>query len=120
MANTPCVQDQGLYSEIPDSGVYIKSFVEAYHRLGGDLEVLRTGFHLEPWQLYAAMAFYCANKELFDAEYERLLERRRNIPQSAFVSDEVKRAWSASLLAQSVEGKEATDEEMDADLERLS
>jgi len=48
------------------------------------------------------------------------LERRRNIPQSAFVSDEVKRAWSASLLAQSVEGKEATDEEMDADLERLS
>lgn len=120
MANTPCVQDAGLYSQIPDSAVSIKSFVSAYHRLGGDLEVLRTGFTLEPWQLYTAMAFYCANKELFDAEYERIVEWQQNIPASAFVSDEVKRAWSASFLAQSVEGEEATDEEMDADLERLS
>ena len=117
MANTPCVQDDGLYSEIPDSGVRIKTFVEAYYRLGGDLEVLRNSFTLEPWHLYTAMAFYSANKDLFDAEYQRIIEWQQNIPASSFVSDEVKKEWAKIRWA---EGEEATDEEMDADLERLS
>ena len=118
--NTPCIQDEGLYSRVPDAGLRMTTFVEAYYQVSGNLEVLREGLHLELAQFYAAMAFYCANKELFDAEYERIVEWQQNIPASAFVSDEVKRAWSASFLAQSVEGEEATDEEMDADLERLS
>lgn len=116
--HSPCVQDAGLYSHIPDSPVSIKSFVDAYHRLGGDLDVLRTGFSLEPWQLYAAMAFYCANKELFDAEQERLMERRRNPPPEAFLSDAAKKALIDFRWIP--DGEEATDEEMDAALERLS
>ena len=114
MASTPCVQDHGIYSQIPDSAVSMKSFVSAYHRLGGDLEVLQNAFTLEPWQLYAAMAFYCANKEMFDAETARFREQQRTltgIPVNSSLNNG-NRGFPT--------GEEATDEEMDAWLEELS
>lgn len=117
MPNSPCVQDHGLYSEIPDSGVSIKTFAEAYDRLGGDLDVLQKGFYLESWQLYAAMAFYCANKEMFDAETARFRERQRNLSNYAMSPEQVRELLATFPPST---GREATDEEMDADLERLS
>jgi hypothetical protein len=117
MANNPCVKDQGLYSQIPGSPVSIKTFVDAYHRLNGDLEVLRTGLSLEPWQLYATMAFYCANKELFDAEQERLMERRRQFWEKAAANEDAKKAWAE--FSGALRGDE-TDEEANAALERMS
>ena len=74
---TAYIEDEGLESRVPETHLPMTFFVDAYHRMEGDLEVLQKGFYLEPWQLHAAMAFYCANKELFDAEQERLMERRR-------------------------------------------
>ncbi len=117
MANIPCVQDEGLSSEIPASSVSIKSFVSAYHRLGGDLEVLRTGFTLEPWQLYAAMAFYCANKEMFDAEYKTLRKRQEQLWAENAANEDARKAWAE--IQGALRGDE-TDEEIDAQLEEMS
>jgi len=95
------------------------TFVEAYHRVGGDLDMLQNGFHLETWQLYAAMTFYCANKELFDAEHEHILEeRQRNVREFAPVSQDLIKSLFENVPPSA--GEEATDEETDAAVERMS
>ena len=114
---TPCVQDEGLKSRIPDTYIPMTYFVEAYHRLDGELEVLRTGFHLEPWQLHTAMAFYCANKELFDAENERFLESKRQFWEKVAANTDARKAWDE--IKGALRGDE-TDEEVDILLERMS
>jgi hypothetical protein len=118
MTTNHYVQDEGLASRVPATHLPITFFVEAYHRLGGDLAQLQKGFSLEPWQLHAAMAFYCANKEMFDAENERFLESQRNIRQDRLISDEIKKEWTQTRRRGL--GEEATDEETDAALERMS
>jgi hypothetical protein len=119
LMNTPYVQDNGLHSRVPETGIRMTTFVEAYHRLNGDLAQLQTGFHIEPWQLHAAMTFYCANKQAFDAEYERILEQRqRNLREMTPVNPEVVASWFASLPLP--EREEASDEEMDALMEEMS
>lgn len=117
MALAPCVRDEGLSSRIPDSPVSIKSFVDTYFRLEGNLDILQTCFSLEPAQFHAAMAFYCANKELFDAEQARLDERRRKFWAEAAANEDAKRAWAE--IRGALRGDE-TDEEIAAELERMS
>ena len=117
MTYSPHVKDEGLFSRIPDSAVSLKAFVEAYHRLGGDLEILRTGFYLEPWQLHAAMTYYCANKAVFDAENTRILEERQKNLAEFFEKHPSTGAWAEFKGA--LRGDE-TDEEVDAALEELS
>lgn len=114
---TPCVQDQGLHSRIPETGIRMTTFVEAYQRLGGDLAVLQDGFHIEPWQLHAAMTFYCANKEAFDAENERILEERRKNLAQFLEKNQDKKSWAE--LAGWWVGEE-TDEDINAVLEEMS
>ena len=115
--NTPCVQDEGLHSQVPETGLRMTTFVESFYRVGGDLEVLREGLYLEPAQFHAAMAFYCANKDLFDAEYERIMEERQRNFAEFLEQNKHKRGWAA--LKGAWRGGE-TDEEVEAALERLS
>ncbi len=119
MTNTvpPCVEDAGLRSHIPDSPVRMTSFVEAYHRLHDDMEQLRTGFLLEHWQFHAAMAFYFANKQLFDAEYEHVKERQRKFWEEAAAKNGDRNAWAE--ISGQWPGEE-TDEEIRQMLEELS
>jgi len=113
----PCIKDEGLYSLIPDSPVRMTSFVEAYHRLRDDMEQLQTGFSLEHWQFHAAMAFYFANKELFDTEYERLMQWRREFWAEAAARNGDRNVWAE--ISGQWPGDE-TDEEINALLEELS
>ena len=112
-----CVEDAGLRSHIPDSPVRMTSFVEAYHRLRDDMEQFRTGFLLEPWQFHAAMTFYFANKDLFDAEYKRVKERQCRFWEEAANNQDARLAWAE--LKGAWTGDE-TDEEIKQLLEELS
>ena len=112
-----CINDEGIYSQIPGSVVRIITFVDAYHRLGDDLEQLRTGFLLEHWQFHAAMAFYFANKAFFDAEYERILETRRKFWEESKVKDGERNGWAE--LYGAFRDDEA-DEEINKLLEEMS
>jgi len=76
---TLCIKDQGLQTRIPETHIPMTYFVEAYHRLDGDLEELRTGFLLEPWQLHTAMAIYCASDNS-PARTQGLLRQSRQHP----------------------------------------
>ncbi len=113
---TPCVRDEGLYSYVPDTGIRMTTFVEAYHRVGGDLDELQKDF-LEPAQFHAAMAFYCANKEIFDAEYQRIMEERRRNFEEFRERNKDKRGWAE--FTEPIRGEE-TDEEVNAILEEMS
>lgn len=113
----PCVEDDGLQSRIPDSPVRMTSFVEAYHRLRDDMEQLRTGFLLEPWQFHAAMAFYFANKDLFDAEHERVKDWQRKFWEDAAARNGDRNGWAE--ISGMWPGEE-TDEEINEWLEKLS
>jgi len=91
---SPCVPDEGLVALIPDDALRMTTFVEAYHRFPDNAELLKTGFLLEDWQYHAALAYYYANKELFDAEYERVKERQRKFWEEAAAKNGDRNVWA--------------------------
>lgn len=113
----PCISDQGLQTWIPDSAVLVLSFMQAYYRLDRKMNVLQEGFRIEAWQAHAALAYYFANQEMFDAELERLDAIKRKSLADATVSSPAENGWSQ--LYGALPDNES-DEEIAAILERMS
>lgn len=113
----PCIPEEGIHAQIPGAAVAMKSFVDAYHRLGGDPEILRIGFQLEAWQFHAAMAYYLAHQKEFDAEYERMEKIRQQYYEASLVKKGEPNGWAQLYGALP---DEESDEEINAALERMS
>lgn len=126
-APAPCIPDERIEARIPGSPFSVLTLIEARNRLNADKDAVRTtpealrdGLNLSLAQVYAALAYYHANQDAFDAELTRREEAGRQALAALFERHEsehkTKNGWAEI-------GKwpgDESDEEIEVALERLS
>lgn len=123
-APAPCIPDDGVEARIPGSALSVLTLVEARERLSAaedaqevPPEVLSDRLHLSLAQVYAALAYYHANRAAFDAEQTRRRAAVQQALTASFAAREGHNGW-ADIIGK-WPGAE-TDAEIEAALERLS
>ena len=121
---SPCIEDVGIRSRIPDSPFSVLSLLEARDRLDANPDApdptpdaLAQGLNLSLAQVYAALAYYHSNKKIFDAELMRKAQARQKFWEEHRARTAGQNVWAELYGALP---DDDSDEEVLAALEQIS
>ncbi|GEM_PF-1338054 len=118
------ISNDGIRAQIIGSPFYVLSLLEVRDRLNANPDApdptpdnLASGMNISLAQVYAALAYYHANKKLFDAELERKRQAREK-----FWEEQIARVGGANVWAELYGAlpDDDSDEEVIAALEIIS